>query len=124
MRALLLIDHGSRRAASNELLSEVAALVESALRARGDHETHVSFAHMELAGPSIAEAFEDCVAKGVTEIVAHPYMLGPGRHATEDIPRMVSDIAAKYDGVTATVSAPLGLHPLLAEVVLDRCFSS
>ncbi len=114
-RAILLVDHGSVRAAANALLSEVANLV----RARTP-ESHVVVAHMELAEPTIDQAFDACVAAGAREIIVHPYMLAPGRHATADIPRQVQAAAARHPGIRYAVTAPLGLHPLLADVVLAR----
>lgn len=115
--AILLIDHGSRLDSANAMLAEVAALVQAAV---GD-TVAVQFAHMELAPPDIAAGFAACVAAGATEVVAHPYMLAPGRHATADIPRLVAAAASVYPHVRYQVSAPLGVHPLLAQVVLERC---
>lgn len=116
MRALLLVDHGSRRAAANLLLGEVAALVRAEL---DDDAIPVRIAHMELAAPSIDEAFAAMRAEGVTEVLVHPYFLGPGRHATEDIPRLVAE-ASRRHGLPATVTPHLGVHPLLAKLVLER----
>lgn len=114
MKALLLIDHGSRRAASNELLLEIA----EQLRSRTD--ALVVPAHMELADPTIEQGFEACVAAGATEVVAVPYFLSPGRHANEDVPRMVSEAAAKYPDVSYRVAPPLGPDELLLQLVLKR----
>lgn len=116
MRAILLIDHGSRRAEANEMLEQVAELV----RREAGPGVLVRAAHMELCPPSVAEAFRDCVEAGATEIVAHPYMLTRGRHATEDIPTLVREAAADHPGVKWRVTDPLGLHPLLARIILDR----
>ncbi|MCA9617054.1 MAG: hypothetical protein KC586_30040, partial [Myxococcales bacterium] len=57
MKALLLVDHGSRRAEANALLGQIAALV-----AARRPELVVEVAHMELAPPTVAEAFAACVA--------------------------------------------------------------
>ncbi|MFO0694763.1 MAG: CbiX/SirB N-terminal domain-containing protein [Polyangiales bacterium] len=116
-RAILVVDHGSRRPEANEQLLEVARLVE----AQGGPDLVVRHAHMELAPPTIAEGFEACVEAGATFVVVHPYMLSPGRHAMEDIPRHVAEAAARFPHVRYVVSAPLGVHPALAEVVLARC---
>ncbi len=116
MRAILIIDHGSRVAAANAQLAEVAALVESSL---GDG-TIVRHAHMELAAPTIPDALAALVAAGAQEIAVHPYFLAPGRHATEDIPRIVAEGAARHPGVAVRVTPPLGVHPLLAELVILR----
>ena len=47
-------------------------------------------AHMELAKPSLAEGLARCAASGASEVVVCPYFLGPGRHTSRDIPRLVS----------------------------------
>lgn len=51
-------------------------------------------AHMELAEPSILEAFNRCVAQGANYIICHPFFLSPGRHVAEDVPRLVAEAAA------------------------------
>ena len=62
--AVILVDHGSRREESNQLLLEVA----EAFRQQSAW-AQVEPAHMELAEPSIATAFDRCAqqgAKGLT----------------------------------------------------------
>jgi sirohydrochlorin ferrochelatase len=75
---------------------------------------------MELAPPSIPDGIRACVQEGAREIVVHPYMLSPGRHATKDIPHMASEAAAEYDGIEIRVTGPLGLHDKIGEIVLER----
>jgi sirohydrochlorin ferrochelatase len=79
-------------------------------------------AHMELAEPSIATAFARCVEQGAGLVVVFPYFLAPGRHWSEDIPRLVAEAANLYvgKGVRHIVTAPLGLHPLMFSVIDDR----
>ena len=98
------------------MLRDVATLV----REKADRGWIVHYAHMELATPTLPEGIDACVADGATDVIVLPYMLSPGRHATEDIPRMAAEAAAKHPAVTVRVSAPLGIHPLLAELVLIR----
>ena len=80
----------------------------------------VEVAHLEIAPPSIAEGIARCAARGAQEIVVHPYFLAPGRHTTEDIPRLVREAAEAYPQIPVRVSRPLGLHPKLVDVILDR----
>ncbi len=115
--AVLLIDHGSRRSEANALLDEVAGLVKERLGA----ENIVEAAHMELADPTIAQGFARCVAQGATMVVAHPFMLAPGRHVSEDLPRLVAEAAAPYPAVTFVLAAPLGGHPAVVDAVIERC---
>ena len=117
MRAYLLIDHGSRRAEANALVGDVA----ERLRARIEDGAIVESAHMELAEPTIEQGFARCVEKGATVVVAHPFMLAPGRHAREDLPRLVAEAASKHDGVRFVMAAPLGNHDGVIDAVLDRC---
>lgn len=77
-------------------------------------------AHMELAEPSIQTAFDRCVARGATFVVASPYFLLPGRHWDQDIPALTSKAARRHPNVPFLVAAPLGLHPLMARVVASR----
>ena len=112
---LLLVDHGSRFQAANDMLADVAAMVR---RLSGRDCVH--HAHMELAEPTIQQGFETCVRDGATAVVVHPYFLSPGRHSMSDIPRMVADAAKAFPGIAHCVTEPLGLHPKICEVVLER----
>ena len=115
MRAILLIDHGSREDDANRVVEDVAALLREA------HEGQIIVAaHMELAAPNIAEGVAACVALGAREVIAVPYFLGPGRHASRDVPRMVADAAAEHVGVRTRVSEPLGAHAKIAELIALR----
>lgn len=114
-RAILLVDHGSRRDEANAVIEAIAA----ALRVRRP-DAIVEVAHMEIAEPTLADAFARCVARGATEIAVCPYFLGPGRHTTGDIPRLVEEACDAHPGVRATIAAPLGFDERLVDVVVDR----
>jgi len=49
-----------------------------------------------------------------------PYMLGPGKHSTADIPRMVGEAATRFPGVNYRVSGCLGISTKIAELILER----
>jgi sirohydrochlorin ferrochelatase len=112
---LIVVDHGSRREESNEMLLRMVDMVRETVPYR-----IVEPAHMELAEPSIATAFGRCVAAGARTVVVSPYFLLPGRHWDQDIPGLTAKAAAGHPGVEFLVTAPLGLHPLMAEVVASR----
>lgn len=113
--AILLVDHGSRRAEANAQLDELARLVRARLPGR-----IVEVAHLELAQPDIAAGVAACAAAGAREIVVHPFLLAPGRHAREDIPRLAEEAARAHPGVRVRTSEPLGVHEKLVDVVLER----
>ncbi len=114
--AILLVDHGSKRAAANDMLYEMRELVIARL---GRH-TIVHVAHMELAEPTIMDGFSKCVADGVSHIAVVPFFLAPGRHSTSDIPAMVKEAAEAFPGCTYEVREHLGTHPGLVDAVVDR----
>jgi sirohydrochlorin ferrochelatase len=116
VKAILLIDHGSRRAEANDMLACMANLVQAMA---GDGVV-VEYAHMELAEPSIEQGFASCVRRGATEVVAFPYMLSPGRHSTSDIPHLVADAASAFPGVAYRVTPAFGVHEKLGELILIR----
>jgi sirohydrochlorin ferrochelatase len=116
MKAILLIDHGSRRDAANEMMDCMANLVQ----AMAGPEVVVRFAHMELAEPDIAAGVRSCVDAGATELIVFPYMLSPGKHSTGDIPRMVAEAAATFPALDVRVTTAFGVHEKLAELILGR----
>ena len=113
--AVILVDHGSVRAEANRLLEDVA---EAARRARPGVAVYV--AHMELAEPTIEQAFDRAVADGARHVIVHPYFLAPGRHSQSDIPRMAAEAAARHGGVSFAVTEPLGLDERMIQLVWDR----
>lgn len=112
---LVLVDHGSRVADSNDMLLEMADIVRGVVP-----WPIVEPAHMELAEPSIATAFGRCVERGAELVIVSPYFLLPGRHWSQDIPALAAEAAVQHPGTRYLVSSPLGLHPLMAEVVHSR----
>ena len=81
---------------------------------------NVVTAHMEMATPSIAQGFAQCVQQGARRVVVVPFFLAPGRHATEDIPNMVREAAEQWKGVSWEIGDVLGADPKLVDVVIER----
>lgn len=117
--AVVVVDHGSRLPDANAVALEVAA----ALRARLPGSA-VEVAHLELAPPGVAEAIERCVARGVSEVVLLPLFLAPGRHSTEDLPRLGREAEERHPGLSVRVAPPLGAHPGVVEAALERLSGS
>ena len=114
---IVIVDHGSRREESNRMLEEVARLF--AERFREKYEI-VEPAHMELAEPSIATAYARCVERGATRVVVCPFFLGPGKHWTQDIPRLTAEAAAKFPATRYHVTQTLGIDDLILELLAKR----
>ncbi|HWH14161.1 MAG TPA: CbiX/SirB N-terminal domain-containing protein [Miltoncostaeaceae bacterium] len=112
---LIVVDHGSRRHESNVMLERMAEMIAEVVP-----YSIVEPAHMELAEPSIATAFGRCVERGADLVVVSPYFLLPGKHWDQDIPALTAEAASAHPGVPFLVTAPLGLHPLMAQTVSAR----
>jgi len=115
---IVIVDHGSRRADSNQRHEAFVAAwrMESGCPI-------VEPAHMEGAEPSIATAFDACVAAGAGTVVVAPYFLWPGNHWDRDIPELAAAASAAHQGIRYVVTAPLGPHLLLMQIVADRITS-
>lgn len=113
--AILLIAHGSRRAEANAELRVVA----EALAARRP-DCLIEIAYLELAAPDIPTAARRCVERGATEVRLLPYFLSPGAHVREDLTGFRDAFAEEFPTVRFECCPPLGVHPLLVDVLLER----
>lgn len=111
---VVLIDHGSREAGSDEVLKSIASVLAS-LRPSWQIVT----AHLGLQLPDLDEAVEVCKRKGVDRVLVQPYFISRGRHASRDIPARAKVVSEKFD-LPIVVAEPLGFDPRLVEVVLER----
>jgi sirohydrochlorin ferrochelatase len=113
-RAILLVDHGSRREEAN---AQLEALAE---RVRARQSDFVAVAHLELAEPTIAQGIDACVAAGARTIVVFPWFLAPGNHTRRDIPHLVHEAAARHPDLQVHIQDPLGLDDRLVDLLLSR----
>jgi len=116
MKALLLVAHGSRRAASND---EVRGLTRH-LREVDDSFQHVACAFLELAEPSIPDGLRAAIAAGAGEVVVLPYFLSAGRHVVTDIPAEVAVVQAEHPDVPIRVAPYLGAADGVAQILLQQ----
>lgn len=112
---VIVVDHGSRRAESNDMLLDVVAMFE-----RLSEWRIIEPAHMEIAEPTIAMAFKKCVERGAKLVIVHPYFLLPGKHWHTDIPNLTAQAARLHRGVKWMITAPLGQHALMAQIMNAR----
>ncbi|TNE45071.1 MAG: cobalamin biosynthesis protein CbiX [Deltaproteobacteria bacterium] len=115
--ALVLVDHGSRREAANAMLAKMVDLLQEQ---SGGRYIAIEPAHMELAEPTLEQAYLRCIEAGATQVIVSLFFLSPGRHSRSDIPEMVEALQAQYPHVRGVVSEPLGVDPGLATLLLKR----
>jgi len=116
MPSLLIIAHGSRRAASNDEVRQLA----NAVRAQPSQAyDHIEAAFLELAEPSITDGLAALVAQGATEIVAFPYFLAAGSHVAQDIPEAIAEFSAAHPAVKVRLTPHLGASAALPAAILN-----
>lgn len=113
--AVLLIAHGSRRSEANDDLVELAKLVAG----RGEYDL-VQVSYLELAPPTILDGGRACVKHGATRILMLPYFLSAGVHVAQDLEEARRQLSLEFPAVEVLLCPHLGLHPLMADIVLAR----
>jgi sirohydrochlorin ferrochelatase len=116
---IIVFAHGSRVESANEAVRTVAADL-----ARAGGFSHVQAAFLELGQPDMEGAVASLVQAGVARIVIIPYFLTLGLHMERDLPRLVNDISAKFDGLDIRITPPLNGHPAMLQILLDRAQSA
>ncbi|MEO6665571.1 MAG: CbiX/SirB N-terminal domain-containing protein, partial [Nitrospiria bacterium] len=113
--ALVLIGHGSRDAEGNE---EFLAMAERLKRRRPERPVYCAF--VELAEPLIADELDRCVRDGHEDVVVLPLLFFAAGHAKTDVPREMLRARERHPGVRFHYAPPLGIHPVLLDVVDER----
>lgn len=120
MHALLLIAHGSRRAASNDEVRELAARLQELAWERFER---VIPAFLELAEPDIPTGVDLCRKAGATSITALPYFLSAGRHVARDIPEELGKAALEHPDLRIHLTDHLGRHEAMPSLILQAAFT-
>jgi sirohydrochlorin ferrochelatase len=102
---VVIIDHGSRRAESNEMLSVFAQLYTEVTE-----RNIVEIAHMEIAEPTLLQAVQKCVGRGAAQIIVAPYFLSNGKHMKVDIPEQISEARARFPSVDIRCADAIGAY--------------
>lgn len=114
-QAVMLVGHGSLRRGSG------ASMIRLAARLRQVGITTIAqAAFLNYSRPSVAEGIARCVARGAHEITVVPYFLVPGYFVKQTLPLLLQACRNQYPGVMIRQTEPLGDHPALARLVMQR----
>lgn len=98
---LILLAHGSRDALWRQPIEAVLKAVQ---------QTHpqslAACAYLEACAPDLPTAARGLVEAGATHITVLPLFLGTGKHAREDIPKLVQEISDTHPQVAVDLSRP------------------
>lgn len=82
-------------------------------------EIKVCCAYLELCAPSLTDAATDLIAAGARHIRIFPIFFGLGKHAREDLPRLLEQIRAAHPGVAIELLPTAGEHEQLTLLMAD-----
>ena len=104
--AIVLFAHGSRdplwRAPIEAVAERIRTLAPGAA---------VACAYLEYTEPTLETVVAQLAGSGVTAIAVWPMFLGTGRHARDDLPRLVDALRAQHPGIDFTLQAAIAEHP-------------
>ncbi|GGH54614.1 hypothetical protein GCM10010975_11350 [Comamonas phosphati] len=116
---LVLLAHGSRDAQWRRPMEAVQAAVRAAQPALA-----CSCAYLEACAPDLPTAVAALVRGGANHITVLPLFLGTGKHAREDIPRLVEQLRQQHPGCRFELQTAVGEHPrvtqLLAQLAIEQ----
>ena len=115
---IVLLAHGSRDPLWHRPVQSVARAIQQ--HAPG---LPLECAYIEISQPDLNEAVERLMHAGVEAIRVIPLFLGVGRHAREDIPRLIANLTEQYPQVQFDLRPAVGederLIALLAQIALE-----
>lgn len=117
--AILLIAHGSRHEEANRDTRVLAANLAN----RAPFGV-VLAAFLELAEPDIDAGAAACVERGAKTVVMLPHFLSSGIHVQRDLAAARQRLTDRFPSVEFRLADPIGLHPLLLEILFERARTS
>jgi len=113
--SLVIAGHGSRDA---DGIREFEQLIDLIKERAPQHP--VSHGYLEFASPTIDQAIAVHTMQHSKQIVMVPGILLAATHAKNDLPSELLTFAREHPDIDFHFGAPLGLHPLLLQVVQQR----
>ena len=117
-QGIVLFAHGSR----DPLWRAPIEAVEAHIHA---HHPGVAVrcAYLELTEPDLPTVVQALIDEGARAITVWPMFLGVGRHAREDLPRLVTELRLRHPDVPIHLQAAMGEHPAVLETMARTALS-
>lgn len=117
-RGIILFAHGSRDPLWHAPIEAVAEVI-----CARDSTALVCCAYLELSTPDLAQAAAELIAAGARQLRIFPLFLGVGKHAREDLPRLVAQLRTECPEVLVELLPAAGEHPQLTDLMADIALS-
>ncbi len=119
MLGVIVFAHGSRDPLWRHPVEAVAQRI-----AQADPQARVTCAYLELSEPDLPTAAAALIDGGATHLRVLPLFFGMGKHAREDLPVLMQQLAAQHPGVHCeclpAAGEDLRLAELLAQIALEK----
>jgi sirohydrochlorin cobaltochelatase len=111
-QGIVLFAHGSRDPAWARPFEAMSSAVAHKLPG-----AVVMLAYLEMMRPTLAEAVAVLAAGGVRSIRIVPVFFGAGGHVRQDLPDLVSGLAAAHPDVALALENPIGEQPAVIDAI-------
>jgi len=111
-QAVILFAHGSRDALWRRPIEAVAQQMKQL-----SPTTEVACAYLELTEPDLPSSVAQMLQNGIDAIRIVPMFLGVGKHAREDLPKLVQELQLQYPHVFFELRQAVGEEPELIRIM-------
>jgi len=118
MRATILLAHGSRDPMWRQCVDSLTLRMLEL-----DHHAIVRCAFLEWCAPDLAAVAQELAGLGATEWVVVPLFLGLGKHAREDLPRLLAQLQQAYPHAQICCRASVGEEPEVMDLLAKMALS-
>lgn len=108
----ILLAHGSRDPSWFKPIEAVAQQMRMAAPS-----VQVRCSYLELSVPDLPGSTAELVALGVTSITVVPVFFGMGKHAREDLPRLMAALQISHPKVTFKLKPAVGEEVQVIELI-------
>lgn len=115
----ILLAHGSRDPLWQGPVEAVARQIREIAPS-----AQVRCAYLEFTAPDLPTSAAELVALGVTSITVVPLLLGVGRHAGQDLTRLMAGLRATYPGLAFVLRRAIGEETQMIELMARIALSS
>ena len=110
--AVVIFAHGSRDPVWRAPVEAVAQRVREL-----DPTLAVACAYLEMSEPDLISAANALIAAGARQLSVLPLFIGVGKHAREDLPKLLHQLVAAHPAVEFHVRPAVGEEPSLIEAM-------
>ena len=112
MKGIVLFGHGAR----NPEWARPFHAIRDVLQTRAP-QTQVALGFLEAMRPTLDEAIDDLVKRGVVQIDIVPIFLATGSHIAKDLPLLVASALDRHPDISIAIATPVGESPSVIEAM-------